>query len=135
MHVLEESSFNWVGWATRYGLGFSWSDFFLTNVSVIVFGISAAAIGYRRPALALSYPALMLVNALFFHLLPTLVSGRPNPGFITALVLFVPLSIRVLADAMRGGVQRRELAIAMLVAVGAQCFPLVLLGLRSRMAW
>lgn len=135
LHVMEEFAFGWSNWAMRNGLGFSSSDFLLTNAAVIVFGVCAAAIGYRNSALALSYPALMLVNGLFFHLVPTVALGRPNPGFLTAVLLFLPLGARCLADGKRSGVKARELAVAFSVAAFAQAFPLLLLALRSRMAW
>lgn len=38
-------------------------------------------------------PALCLINAVFFHLLPSFRAGRPNPGVFTATLRYVPIAI------------------------------------------
>ena len=68
-------------------------DFWPTNGFLIVFGIAAAAVGWRAPAFALSLPAVLLVNTAFFHVLPSLTARRPNPGLFTAVLLYLPISI------------------------------------------
>jgi hypothetical protein len=35
----------------------------------------------------------MIINALFFHILPAIISKKLSPGLFTSLVLFLPLSI------------------------------------------
>ncbi len=135
LHVMEEQSFGWVAWANHQGLAFDWPDFFLTNAMVVTFGICAAAIGHRKPALSLSYPALMLINGTIFHLVPTVLSGRPNPGFLTALLLFLPLGFILLRDARRSGSPWTTIGAAFAIAAALQLFPLLLLALRTRLAW
>lgn len=135
MHVMEEFAFNWAGWANAHGLAFSWGDFAVTNGAVLAFGLAAAAIGTRRLALSLSYPALMAVNGLLLHLLPSLLALRPNPGALTAVALFLPLSAHTFALAHRAGATRRDLGWAFAVATLAQGFPLLLLGLRPHLGW
>jgi hypothetical protein len=98
LHVIEERGMGWQGWAAqtlgpRLGVIPSWSDFWATNGLLIVFGISAAAVGWRAPAFALAFPALSLINAVFFHLLPTIQARRPNPGVLTAVLFYLPIGI------------------------------------------
>ncbi len=98
LHVVEEHALGWQGWAAqtlapRIGVAPTWLDFWATNGLLIVFGVSAAAVGWRAPAFALAFPALCLVNAVFFHLLPTTSARRPNPGLFTAVLLYLPISI------------------------------------------
>jgi hypothetical protein len=55
---------------------------------VIVLGIVAANLALNSPGLALGFPAVMLINATFFHVLPTLRSrGRFSQVLFTAIVL------------------------------------------------
>jgi hypothetical protein len=109
LHVVEEHGLGWQGWAAgvlapRIGMVPTWTDFWATNGFLIVIGISAAATGWRAPAFALMFPAALLVNALFFHLLPSVQARRPNPGFFTAMVLYLPIGIWVYVAAADDGV-------------------------------
>ncbi len=94
MHILEEYQLNWRDWArTALKLPVEWSDFYVVNALVIVLGIAAANLA-ARPAIALAFPALMLINATFFHVLPVVrMGGRFSPGLFTAVVLFYPVGI------------------------------------------
>lgn len=94
LHVMEEHAFGWQGWATEtLGVRPTWADFWATNAAMIVVGLAAAAVGWAAPAFALGFPALALINAAFFHVLPSLRARRPNPGCVTAVALYVPLGI------------------------------------------
>lgn len=71
VHVLEEFVFDWQSWARNVlHLPAQWQDFYITNALVIVLGVVAAEIAPLLPAIALSFPTLMLINATFFHLAP-----------------------------------------------------------------
>jgi|SRR5271163_4705278 len=93
IHVVEEFVFNWRSWARNVlHLPAEWEDFYITNALVIILGVVAAMIAERWPALALGFPALMLINAVFFHIAPFCwTGGRFSPGLITAVLLFLPL--------------------------------------------
>lgn len=99
LHVVEEHALGWQGWAARFigpriGVIPTWTDFWATNMLLLVFGFSAAVVGWIvAPAYALAFPALCLINAVFFHILPSLDAARPNPGCFTAVLLYVPLSL------------------------------------------
>jgi hypothetical protein len=98
LHVVEEHALGWQGWATAtfaraLGAVPTWTTFWATNALLIVFNISAAVVGWRAPAFALGAAAEALINAVFFHLLPTIRARRPNPGVFTACTLYIPIGI------------------------------------------
>lgn len=108
-HVMDEHAMGWQGWASgvlgeKFGIHPSWSDFWVTNAALIVFGIAASMIGWQAPAIALALPALLLINAFGFHIIPSLAADRPNPGLFTAVILYVPLSVWAYVAAFNDGV-------------------------------
>jgi hypothetical protein len=134
IHVLEEYMLNWRDWARgALKLQVDWVTFYVTNAGVIVLGIVAAEIAPQLPSLALCFPALMLVNATFFHVLPTLaMHGRFSPGLLTAILLFYPIGVFSYLTAYRAGV----LTLNCLVISGAggvllMATPIVLLKIRG----
>lgn len=135
LHILEEYQLNWRGWArTVLALPVEWSDFYVVNALVIVFGIVAANLAGRLPGLALAFPALMLINASFFHVLPTLrTGGRFSPGLFTAVVLFYPVGIACYWRAAADGTLDIDALLASLV-IGAvlMASPIVLLKIKGR---
>src|SRR5690554_2988352 len=81
LHALEEHALGWVAWANeelgpRLGVEFSETDFLLTNVGLLFIALTGAAIGWWGPAVSLAVPALFVINAIFFHMLPTARSER-----------------------------------------------------------
>jgi len=63
-------------------------------------GPIAALAGRRWPAIALSYFSVPAVNA-FAHIGPALTAGDYNPGLLTAVLLFLPLSLWTFWIALR----------------------------------
>lgn len=94
-HVVEEFVFDWQSWARQVlHLPARWDDFYVTNCLVIVIGAVAVAIAPAWPGVALGFPALMLINGAFMHVLPfVLHRGRFSPGLFTAVLLFFPLGV------------------------------------------
>lgn len=131
LHVLEEFVFDWRNWARKVlHLPAEWGDFYVTNALVIVLGIVAAEIAPVWPALALGFPALMLINATFFHVAPfALTRGRFSPGLITAVLLFIPLAGATLWKAT---VDWKAIALACSVGVLLMATPIVFLKLKMR---
>src|SRR5215813_4721313 len=71
LHILEEFELNWRDWARSVlQLPVDWNSFYVVNALVIVLGACSAAVGWREPWFALAYPALMLINATLFHVVP-----------------------------------------------------------------
>ena len=141
LHVVEEHALGWQGWANRtlgrrFGIAPTWTDFWATNGLLIVFGVSAAAVGWRAPAFALAFPALCLINALFFHIVPSLTADRPNPGLFTAVLLYVPIGIWAYAAAGADGVlDAGTLLLSILLGAIAMASVVVVLMLGRRVAY
>jgi hypothetical protein len=133
-HILEEYQLNWRDWARAViGLPVEWSDFYVTNALVVVFGIAAANLA-AWPGVALAFPALMLINATFFHVLPFLrTRGRFSPGLISAVVLFYPAGIacywRAAAD---GALTPGNIAGSAVLGAVLMASAVVLLKIKSR---
>jgi hypothetical protein len=135
VHVLEEHCFDWRGWARSViRLPVEWSDFYITNAVVGVLGIAQAELAPTFALAPLTFAALMLINATFFHVLPFLrTKGRFSPGMATAIVLFYPLGIAAFVQARAEGRLSLGIAIWAFVAGGAlMAYPIVMLRLRGR---
>jgi hypothetical protein len=131
LHVLEEYVFDWQNWARNVlRLPARWGDFYITNAVVIVLGIVAAETASVWPAIALGFPALMLINATFFHLAPVIwTRGRFSPGVITALLVFYPLGIETMR---RSHASESEFMIAFAVGALLMATPIVFLKLQAK---
>jgi hypothetical protein len=134
IHILEEYQLNWRDWArTALRLPVEWSDFYVVNALVIVLGVVAANLA-EWPSIALGFPALMLINATFFHVLPVVrMRGRFSPGLFTAVVLFYPVGIacywRAAADGM---LSSAALAGSLVLGALLMASPVVLLLIKDR---
>ena len=105
LHIIEEYFFNWKSWAKKViGLDGTWQDFFLLNSCAMVMTIASAAIGWNCPILALSMTAVFGVNAIFFHIGPTIITRVWSPGTFTATVLYLPCVGLVYWGAYQDGV-------------------------------
>jgi hypothetical protein len=134
LHIVEEFTFDWRNWARNVlGLMVDWPHFYLVNAAVLVLGIVAAELAARAPIVALAYPALMLINATFFHVLPFLrARGRFSPGLVTALVLFYPVALVTYARAGQDGTLTVAGVLASgLIGAGLMAAPVVLLKLKD----
>ncbi len=141
LHVVEERGMGWQGWAAqtlgpRLGVIPSWSDFWATNGLLIVFGISAAAVGWRAPAFALAFPAVCLINAVFFHLVPTIQARRPNPGIFSAMLLYLPIGIwAYVAANSDGALDLATVILSVVIGAAAMVSALVLLIIQPRLRY
>jgi len=116
LHVAEEYFTGWQPWAREtLGIVMPTERFLVMNVVLVVAALVFASIGWKRPTLSLIIPAATLVNAIFFHILPTIVQGRVSPGVYTAVMLYLPFSSWAFVGARRAGVPRRAMAVASVV--------------------
>src|SRR5436305_9277524 len=83
--------------------------FLFANTMLVIAALALARIGWRRPAASLVIPAAAFINAVFFHILPTIVQHRVAPGVVTAVLLYVPFSTWAYVGAWRDGVPSRAL--------------------------
>jgi uncharacterized protein with HXXEE motif len=135
IHVLEEFAFNWRDWARGVlHLPVEWNTFYITNALVMVLGITAAEVASQAPTLALGLPALMLINATFFHVAPFLLTkGRFSPGLFTAVLLFYPLGIACFRAAhAQNGLAGVKFAEAFFLGALLMATPIVFLKLATR---
>lgn len=135
LHVLEEHTLDWRDWARQsLHVNVTWDDFYITNATMTVAGIGAAVIGWQRPEISLMLPALLVVNALVFHIGITIVQRRYSPGTFTAVVLYLPLAIwAYVAAHQNGALSARTIVVSSLGGILPMAFPLVLLRSRARM--
>lgn len=135
VHMLEEFMLDWRNWARAViGLPVEWVDFFVTNSIVVVLGLVAANLVTALPVVALAFPALMVINALVFHIFPVIrTKGRYSPGVFTAVVLFLPIAWFTFGASRQAGVLAISTGIGAFV-IGAllMATPIVLLHIKSR---
>ena len=113
LHVAEEYLTGWQPWAREaLGIVMPTGRFLFMNAVLVVAAVVLASIGWKRPTLSLIIPAATLVNAIFFHIMPTIVQRRVSPGVYTATLLYLPFSSWALVGAWRDGVPRRAIAVA-----------------------
>jgi hypothetical protein len=133
LHILEEYELNWRDWARSIlHLPVEWGSFYIVNALVVVLGACCAEVGWREPWFALGLPALMLINATFFHVLPTLTTRVYSPGLATAVGLFYPVGAWAYFGAWSDGVLTAQAAILSAVfGAGLMATPIVLLKVKS----
>jgi hypothetical protein len=135
VHALEEFERDWRNWARAViGLPVEWHDFYVVNFLVIVLGIVSAELAPAAPGLALAFPALMLVNAVFFHIVPFFVTrGRFSPGLVTAVLLFLPIGTACYVVANDTGVlDTRNFVGSFVLAALLMAMPIVLIRVKSK---
>lgn len=133
MHAFEEYELNWRDWARAVlWLPVDWNSFYLANSVVIAIGFCCAEVGWREPWFALGFPALMLINATLFHVLPTVATRVYSPGLVTAVVLFYPIGGWVYYSAWRDGVLTLTNGVlSVLLGAVIMASPIVLLKIKG----
>jgi hypothetical protein len=134
VHILEEFSLDWRNWARGVlKLPVEWADFYVTNGIVVALGIAQAMLAPTLPIAPLAFAGLMLVNAIFFHVMPGLTTRRFSPGLMTALIIFLPLGVAVFWFALANAFVTSTTAVAGLI-VGAviMAYPIVMLKVRDK---
>jgi hypothetical protein len=103
------------------------------NAVVVLFGCISAIIGWKCPAIALAYPAFMLINTIFFHVLPVLKSRRFFSGLLTALLLFIPVASLVYYGA---GIDRvisiKSITFSIIIGIFFMAYPIILQKLKTK---
>jgi hypothetical protein len=141
LHVLEEYSEGWVTWANfeigpRLGATFTEGDFFVTNVALIFIALAGAAIGWWAPAVSLAVPALFVINAVFFHMLPSARGDRLTPGTLSAVFIYLPVATWMFWAASEDGrLDFGTFVGAFIIGAALMAYPLVVLVLKTRIGW
>jgi hypothetical protein len=135
LHMVEEYAFDWPAWVRSVGVACSETDMYVMNLAFFAVGLCAAIIGWLSPAFSLSYPALLLLNAVF-HIGASLICWRLNPGTLTAVALFLPFGTFCFLVAAKDGVLgRRQLVGAFLIGLFLHAFPVFVILMRSRLSY
>jgi len=115
LHPIEEYFTGWQAWAARtLGITMPTPTFVVMNLMLVVMACVLARMGWKAPALTLVIPAATLVNAIFFHILPTVVEKRTSPGIYTASILYVPFCMWAMLGAWFDGVPKRSIGFALM---------------------
>jgi len=135
LHVLEETLLDFVGVAQRIApFRMTLPDFYVVNATMIIGAGVGAFIGWQEPAISLITPALIAINAVFFHIGGALVMRRFVPGLITAVVVYLPVAAWVYTAAAADGILTPSVIVLSTIGGAlAQAFPIALLALRQRL--
>jgi hypothetical protein len=135
VHMLEEFMLNWRDWARAViRLPVEWPDFYMANAIVVVLGVTAANLAVAAPTVALGFPALMVINAVFFHVAQMVrTRGRFSPGVVSAVVLMLPVATGCYWAAAREGLLTAGSIIgSTLIGAALMAMPIVLLHVKDR---
>ena len=128
IHILEEFFYDWKSWARNVlKLQVEWDGFYVVNIVVLFIGVACSSVGWGYPFFALIYPALMLINAVFFHVLPTIITRKFSPGLITALLLFIPVGIKAFNIAVFLKVSTGTIILSFLAGALLMAYPIILI--------
>jgi hypothetical protein len=120
LHFLEEFALDIRTWLQGvFQVPVTWEQCHLVNAAVTLMAIGGSVIGWRKPELSLIMPAIVIVNAFFFHLAFSIIWRSYSPGTLSALLLFVPAGLWCFIGAHRDGVLTRR---AIYVSVAAAVF-------------
>jgi hypothetical protein len=135
LHIMEEFSFDWRDWAREViKLPVEWPDFYVTNAVVVSVGIAQAMLAATMPWVPLSFTGLMLINALFFHIMPMIrTKGRYSPGAATAVLLFLPSVAFSWSTALStGAADVGTIILGVVIGAVLMAYPIAILHLRQR---
>ena len=141
LHVFEEYAEGWVRWVNedmgaRFGIHVTETEFFLISALLVFSALAAAAIGWWAPALSLAIPALFIINAVFFHMLPTARGGRLTPGTLSAVFIYLPVAAWMYAAAADDDVLSfGTVVLSFILGAVLMAYPLAVIFARERIGW
>ena len=133
LHFLEEYIYDWKTWAQKIQkLEVDGNSFYVINAAMLVFGLACAEVGWSHPTFSLIFPALMVVNAIVFHIVPYVRSKRKfSPGLFTAIFLFLPIGLGSFNIAVNLEVTTKALILAALCGAFLAAYPIFLLKTKN----
>lgn len=133
IHMVEEFSFGFVGWADRYFGGFDWTQNIIGNTIFFACLLMACYAYYKNPVkylwLGIAGVMWILSNA-FIHISSVILGGEYSPGVVTATVIYVPGGLYFLIMWTRNGVLNLK-NVSLSFAVGAMLFMIIPTYVRS----
>lgn len=135
LHIVEEHILGWYDWARKtMNISLGWEQYVITEVAILILGLTAAMLSGTPmgPTLVVAFTTLLLINVIFFHLLPMLANGgRFSPGVISGIFLFLPLAWHVYKTQT---LPQNDLVWAVVLGILLILWPMLLLKLRN-VAW
>jgi hypothetical protein len=135
LHIVEEHILGWYDWARKtMNISLGWEQYVITEVAILIMGLTAAMLSGTPmgPTLVVAFATLLLINVIFFHLLPMLVNGgKFSPGVISGVFLFLPLAWHVYKTQ---ALSQNDLFWAVGLGIALILWPMFLLKLRG-VAW
>jgi hypothetical protein len=132
LHVVEEHILGWYDWARKtMNISLGWEQYVITEVAILILGVTAAMLAGTPmgPTLIVAFATLLLINVVFFHLLPMLVNGgRFSPGVISGIFLFLPLAWHVYKTQT---LSQNDLVWAVVLGIVLILWPMLLLKLKG----
>ncbi|MCB0827344.1 MAG: HXXEE domain-containing protein [Solirubrobacterales bacterium] len=141
LHVFEEYVEGWVAWVNqtagpRLGFEVSDADFFLGAALLLFTTLAGAAIGWWAPAVSLAIPALFVINAIFFHMLPSIRGDRLTPGTLSAVFIYLPVAAWMYwAAGEDGQLGAGTVLLSLLLGAALLVYPVAVLAMRDRLGW
>jgi hypothetical protein len=132
LHILEEYTYNWKDWAVKVlKLPVDWTNFYMTNAIFLFLGVGCGAVGFDAPWLTLAFPAGLCINAVFFHVMPSLVTKVYSPGTFSAVVFYFPLTYFTYKIAGNAGVSAKDITFSWIIGALFMAWPIVLLKTKN----
>ena len=135
LHIVEEHILGWFDWARKtMNISLGWEQYVITEVAILILGLTAAMLSGTPmgPTLVVAFATLLLINVIFFHVLPMLANGgRFSPGVISGIFLFLPLAWHVYKTQT---LSQNDLIWAVVLGILLILWPMLLLKLRN-VAW
>lgn len=132
LHIVEEHILGWYDWARRtMNISLGWEQYVITEVAILILGVTAAMLSGTSmgPTLLVAFTTLLLINVIFFHVLPMLANGgRFSPGAISGIFLFLPLAWNVFKAQT---LSQNDLVWAVVLGILLILWPMFLLKLRG----
>jgi hypothetical protein len=133
LHIIEEFAGNFPAWVTDDVHGkFNYFAFDLNNVMFMLVLLTLVTLNFRKTSTRTAFALTVFASAnLFwdalFHLVMTPALDRYRPGLVTAMLLYIPISILVGIVILKNGILKPRLFARALLA-GLVFFGLVVWG-------
>jgi hypothetical protein len=92
LHVIDEYLMGFVDWSNTYAIHINIKQFIVINILFWVLCFVAAIHNKKYPQITFSIVVLIFINA-FLHIGGSIKSQTFMPGLLTALFLYIPISI------------------------------------------
>jgi len=130
VHVIEEYIFGWIEWANNFVAGITVIQFIVVNTLFVALCIIASIVSDTYIVFSSSIFSLLLINS-FVHIAPAIKQMRYSPGLVTAIFLFIPISVAGYTNLLGMNIiSNNEFIISVLIGVLWMSAPFIYQALR-----